>query len=407
MDRDYVSNSSSSPTGSESSSRSLFENNSRRNVVSTNFQNPKQEEWTTSRKVTNHTTRQVETRVKRQIILEDGKVISDSGPQVTTKTTEDTKIEDNEIKECKTGDIVTEKTDTRLITHQVKEENLELEDEPWLQLTADAYHNMSISNSDVLHGKLTNYSSKSRKVIDRDVERAVTELINGELSTETTTTHHHEEIEDDEVPEDESNRLTIPEVSINSNRTFEWSNNDNPPDLIETAKTKAGGNIINIQMTSNRKPSPKTSSQVIHIREEEGCNKAYDKKIQVNLLQETHTKDSQTQTPTKIKKDFNLPRIKTTLNGYKNVTKHNGYKNSSELNRKYNIPQHTPSRPIHPHHTNVYNSSSSATPPDSPLAIGYRDCVTDYRKWPTENRKWIASDGTVIVEVKQPYKKYF
>lgn len=397
MDGDHTSRSSGSSTGSGINTRTFSENNLRRNVISTNLQSPKQEEWTTSRKVTNHTTRQVETRVKRQIILEDGKVISDTGPHITTKTTEDTKIEDNEVTERKSGEIVAEKTDTRLISHQTKEENLEYEDEPWLQLTADAYHNMSISSSDKLHGKLTNYTSKSRKVVDRDVERAVTELIDGELNTETTTTHHHEEIEDDEVPEDETNKLSMPEVSINSNRTFEWSNDNNPVDVVETTKTKAGGNVINIQMTSNRKPTSTRASQVIYIKGNDGGNKAYDKKVQVNLLQ-TQTKDRQTQTPTRMKTNFNLPRVKTALNGFAN---------SLECEREYTTPPSTPPRLIRPYCSNRYNSSSSATPPDSPLAIGYRDCVIDYRKWPTENRKWISSDGTVVVEVKQPNKKYF
>jgi hypothetical protein len=41
------------------------------------------------------TTRQIETRVKRQVVLEDGKVVGDSGPIVTTNTTEDTETEEH------------------------------------------------------------------------------------------------------------------------------------------------------------------------------------------------------------------------------------------------------------------------------------------------------------------------
>jgi hypothetical protein len=36
------------------------------------------------------TTRQIATRIKRQVLLEDGKIVDDSGPIIETNTTEDT-----------------------------------------------------------------------------------------------------------------------------------------------------------------------------------------------------------------------------------------------------------------------------------------------------------------------------
>ncbi|OTF77864.1 hypothetical protein BLA29_011140 [Euroglyphus maynei] len=45
------------------------------------------------KRIINHRNKQIETRIKRQIIIEDGVMISDSGPQVTTKTIEDTRQE--------------------------------------------------------------------------------------------------------------------------------------------------------------------------------------------------------------------------------------------------------------------------------------------------------------------------
>lgn len=39
---------------------------------------------------------QTETRVQRQLVLENGKVIADTGPQITTRTTEDNKVEESE-----------------------------------------------------------------------------------------------------------------------------------------------------------------------------------------------------------------------------------------------------------------------------------------------------------------------
>jgi hypothetical protein len=53
------------------------------------------EEWVTKKKTELTTTRQIETRVKRQVVLEDGKVVEDSGPIVTTNTTEDTETQEH------------------------------------------------------------------------------------------------------------------------------------------------------------------------------------------------------------------------------------------------------------------------------------------------------------------------
>jgi len=50
----------------------------------------------TKRKTELVTTKQIETRVKRQVVLEDGKVVEDSGPLVTTTTTEDTDKNESE-----------------------------------------------------------------------------------------------------------------------------------------------------------------------------------------------------------------------------------------------------------------------------------------------------------------------
>jgi hypothetical protein len=50
-------------------------------------------------------TKQIETRVKRQVVLEDGKVVEDSGPLVTTNTTEDTETQEHHQTELrKLGD---------------------------------------------------------------------------------------------------------------------------------------------------------------------------------------------------------------------------------------------------------------------------------------------------------------
>lgn len=49
-------------------------------------------------------TKQIETRVKRQVVLEDGKVVEDSGPQVTTNTTEDSETQEHHQTEVSKND---------------------------------------------------------------------------------------------------------------------------------------------------------------------------------------------------------------------------------------------------------------------------------------------------------------
>lgn len=59
------------------------------------------EEVVTKKKTELTTTRQIETRVKRQVVLEDGKVVQDSGPIVETNTTEDTDKQESETTEVR------------------------------------------------------------------------------------------------------------------------------------------------------------------------------------------------------------------------------------------------------------------------------------------------------------------
>jgi hypothetical protein len=55
----------------------------------------------TKKKVELTTTRQIATRVQRQLVLEDGKVVEDSGPIVSTNTTEDTEKQEHKHTEVR------------------------------------------------------------------------------------------------------------------------------------------------------------------------------------------------------------------------------------------------------------------------------------------------------------------
>ncbi|KAL3257122.1 hypothetical protein MRX96_046516 [Rhipicephalus microplus] len=197
------------------------------------------EEWTTSKKVVNHKTRQTETRVQRQLVLEDGKVIADTGPQITTRTTEDNKVEESEdTQHKKTGDedvpdgyipvpgserVVCEKTESHQVTKETKEENMKMHDENFKELRGpEEIHRLAVMvpeesplvgiRPDRFPGKLTHYSSRSRKVTDKDEVKEISEERNGEVTKQTTRTHHHEEKDDDEVPEDEAEGRDLPAV---------------------------------------------------------------------------------------------------------------------------------------------------------------------------------------------------
>ncbi|XP_013791736.1 uncharacterized protein LOC106475606 [Limulus polyphemus] len=210
----------------------------------------KHEEWTTSKKVVNHKTRQVETRVQRQLVYEDGKVVADSGPQISTKTTEDNRTEEMENRDHKTtggedtgsdyapvpgsARVITEKTETRQTTRENKEEDMQLHDETFQELTGtdlhqkaltapdDGFFSQEIDVSKPYPGKITHYSCRGQKVTDKEEVNEVSEWKDGEITTETTTTRHHEEQHDDEVPEDEIDEATIPEISKETTNNIEY-----------------------------------------------------------------------------------------------------------------------------------------------------------------------------------------
>nr|XP_029709729.1 uncharacterized protein LOC115255750 [Aedes albopictus] len=74
----------------------------------------REEEIIKKRKTELITTRQIETRVQRQLKFEDGKVIEDSGPIVSTNTTEDTDRQETVQTEHRTlGDPTTEEEVTK------------------------------------------------------------------------------------------------------------------------------------------------------------------------------------------------------------------------------------------------------------------------------------------------------
>ncbi|XP_076242421.1 chascon isoform X2 [Calliopsis andreniformis] len=201
----------------------------------------KEEEWETRKKKEITTTRQIETRVKRQVVLEDGEVVVDSGPLVTTNTTEDVEQQEHTTQERRTtgdqpqevewptggrssadGSIVQkELNETVVRSREEIEERLETEDRQQLgDISDEAYQKAVRSNRGDLRAALAEsckqlasqtgprvvqHTTKSNKVIDTEKTLEKKELKpDGLIVTERKRTVEHEEIKDDEVPDDGS-----------------------------------------------------------------------------------------------------------------------------------------------------------------------------------------------------------
>ncbi|PBC32743.1 hypothetical protein APICC_09278 [Apis cerana cerana] len=202
----------------------------------------KEEEWETRKKKEITTTRQIETRVKRQVVLEDGEVVVDSGPLVTTNTTEDVEQQEHTTQERRTtGDqpqeiewatggrssvdgasiVQKELNETIVRSREEIEERLETEDRQQLgDISDEAYQKAVRSNhrgdlraalaesckqlqQSQTGPRVVQHTTKSNKVIDTEKTLERKEFKpDGLIVTERKRTVEHEEINDDEVPDE-------------------------------------------------------------------------------------------------------------------------------------------------------------------------------------------------------------
>lgn len=280
--------------------------------------NTKHEEWTTSKKVVNHKTRQTETRVQRQLVLEDGKVIADTGPQITTRTTVDNKMEESEdTQHKKSGDdsvpdgyvpvpgserVVCEKTESHQVMKETKEENMKMHDENYKELRGpEEIHRMAVMvpNESPLvgiepgrfPGKLTHYSSRSKKVTDKDEVKEISEQKNGEVTTQTTRTHHHEEMDDDEVPEDEAVGKDLPAVERETKRNFEYLHDG--ADIKVPDRMRKQKDLLYLQATSPERHDPVTRKALSIEEEEEIRNSVTNRWLEDHFGSDTSDEDAQ------------------------------------------------------------------------------------------------------------------
>ncbi|CAB3370186.1 Hypothetical predicted protein [Cloeon dipterum] len=194
----------------------------------------REEEWVTKKKTELTTTRQIETRVKRQLVLEDGKVVEDSGPMVSTNTTEDTEKQEQKHTEHKTtgdeppgegwvalpveGDGLVREVRERTVhsneqkRHVRETEQLQtlgdLSDQAYLEAVQTRQDVRSVlrrpedASALVTAPRLVHESRSTRRVVDTDDAQELSRAHHGGVITETRRTTEHEETNDDNRPED-------------------------------------------------------------------------------------------------------------------------------------------------------------------------------------------------------------
>ncbi|XP_017768413.1 PREDICTED: serine/arginine repetitive matrix protein 1 [Nicrophorus vespilloides] len=226
------------------------------------FATTKEEEWVSKKKTEVINTKQIETRVKRHVVLEDGKVVEDSGPQVTTNTTEDSETQEHHQTELRklgdaedaqkegpagaleggagvaTLDVVDGDVSKWVavanpdgLVREVKERKVvSREETEEIKETEDVQHLGDITDEDFLsavqsgHGDLRKVlrtreaaggtlvstgprvvrdTIKTNKVTDTEETRELSSVReDGKIVTETQRTTEHEELDDKELPED-------------------------------------------------------------------------------------------------------------------------------------------------------------------------------------------------------------
>lgn len=227
--------------------------------------------------------------------MEDGKVIADSGPQVTSRTKEDATTEESEdskkglpppshrppavlpsghIRVPGTHTVLDESTSTRSKTKSSRVENAQYHDEALKELTGFEVHKKAISAPNELislsdHvagsapvGRLVHYSVNGQKVKDVEETKSCTrkDWATGESRTETTKTYHQEVHDEDEAP-NKSDFDAIPENYTDTNRNVSYYQNfsdDDEEDGVsrKQMQRKALSHVLRVHDSGIRGDSP-------------------------------------------------------------------------------------------------------------------------------------------------------
>lgn len=208
-------------------------------------------------------------------MLEDGKIVADSGPQVITRTLEDTNTENNDMGKnsaqllvqgepdlpCNSDpSVVRSVSRMRTTMKSASKEVNHYHDEERREITNPAELERGIKSPETLlepienefpsevKGELKFFSSKSKGVVCKEKVNEVSRLDdNGNLRTVTTHTRHEEETEDSELP-DQNVPSKLPDLT---------------PDLTQCQRFV--GDVVLLPITQepcikNSSPSPKSWS---------------------------------------------------------------------------------------------------------------------------------------------------
>ncbi|KAK8736537.1 hypothetical protein OTU49_005059 [Cherax quadricarinatus] len=234
------------------------------------YETVKEEEWLTRKKVTKTTTKNIETRTQRQVVLEDGQVVEDSGPVITTDCKEDTVTQEVVADETLTPEgqpkeleappgeewvpvggavIVSEKKEHIVNSHQVAENRRE---------TEEITHLGDVTNQEVeehVYGegdlraltqaregrgwevarpekRLVHQSARKWGTVDTQDVHETSRIQDGHVVTETEKTTQHEDYENESVP-DSGSSLSDGSVHEEAHETHHNIVHTKDEDLVE------------------------------------------------------------------------------------------------------------------------------------------------------------------------------
>ncbi|XP_047497967.1 flocculation protein FLO11-like isoform X2 [Penaeus chinensis] len=244
------------------------------------FETVKEEEWLTRKKVTTTKVKNIETRTQRKVVLEDGEVVEDSGPIVTTDCKEDTVTNEVVADEHVTPEgqeggaddppgegwvqvpgavVVSEKTEHIVNSHQVAENRREEE---------EVTHCGDVTNQEVVdhvegrsdlraltearQGRGWELARPERRVVhestrkwgnvDTEDVRETSRVQDGHVVTETERTTQHEEYENESLP-DSGSSLSDGSVHEEARETQHNIVHTKDEDLVEYYAVPRGGTL--------------------------------------------------------------------------------------------------------------------------------------------------------------------
>lgn len=244
------------------------------------FETVKEEEWLTRKKVTTTTTKNIETRTQREVTLEDGEVVGDSGPLVTTDCTENTVTNEVVADEHLTPEgqeggadeapgpdwvpvpgavVVSEKKEHILTSHQVAENKRETEEVVHLgDVTNQEVEDHAEGRADLRaltearqergwevarpEKRVVHESTNKWGTVDTEDVHETSRIQDGHVVTETERTTQHEVYENESLP-DSGSSLSDGSVHEEARETQHNIVHTKDEDLVEYYGVPRGGTL--------------------------------------------------------------------------------------------------------------------------------------------------------------------